>query len=102
MSYIELRSSDLALAALLLVANAALSYRLDLRLERRILVAAMRMIVQLSLITLVLEALFTSMSLLWTRLAALAMILLAGREVSARQSRPLRCALACALLYTTD
>ncbi len=87
MNYIQLGYSDLANAALLVVANAALSITLHLGLERRILVAAARMVVQLSLVGLVLKLLFVAVSPLWTGLAALAMVLFAGQEVLARQDR---------------
>ncbi len=87
MSYIELGIGDLALAATLVIANAALSFRLGLGLERQTLVAALRMVVQLALIALVLEALFRVSSAGWTALAALVMISFAGREVHARQQR---------------
>jgi len=87
MSYIHLGTSDLAVAASLVLANAMLSMALHLGLERRILVAALRMVVQLSLVGLVLKLLFLTVSPLWTGVAALAMVLFAGQEVLARQDR---------------
>jgi putative ABC transport system permease protein len=86
-SYIALDASDLALAALLVLANAALSLWLQLGITRRMLVAAVRMVAQLSLVGLVLKALFLAVSPLWTGLAALAMVAFAGHEVLARQDR---------------
>ncbi len=88
--YISLGYGDLALAALLVALNAALSIWLALKLERQILIAAVRMVVQLSLLGLVLETLFSYVSPLFTGLVALAMILFAGREVLARQERRLK------------
>ncbi len=87
MNYIALDAADLALAGLLVLANAGLSLWLQLGLARRMLVAAARMVVQLSLVGLVLKALFLAVSPLWTGLAALAMIAFAGHEVLARQER---------------
>ena len=87
MTYIDLAYRDLALAALLIVANAGLSLALQLRLERQFLIATLRMVVQLGLIGLVLTKLFAVSSPFWTGLAALIMILFAGREVMARQER---------------
>jgi putative ABC transport system permease protein len=88
-SYIALSDLDLILAALLVVLNGGLSLALQLRLERKLAIATARMIVQLLLVGLVLETLFSLVSPLWTGLAALAMLLFAGREVVARQERPL-------------
>ena len=87
--YIELSYLDLALASLLLFFNAGLSLLLDLRLEKQMLLAALRMTVQLLLVGLVLQALFNSGSLLLTALVALVMALFAGREIMARQERRL-------------
>jgi putative ABC transport system permease protein len=88
-SYIQLELIDLALAALLVVLNAGLSIALQLGLERQLLVATLRMIVQLLLVGLVLTTLFALVSPLWTGCAALAMVLFAGREIMARQERRL-------------
>jgi putative ABC transport system permease protein len=87
--YIELSYLDLALAALLVLANAGLSLALGLRLEGRMLLAAVRMAVQLLLVGLVLQALFDLVSLWLTGLVALVMALFAGREILARQERRL-------------
>ncbi len=80
MSYIELSTADLALAALLVVINGGLSLALQLGLERQLAIATLRMIVQLFLVGLVLTTLFELVSPLWTSLAALAMVAFAGRE----------------------
>jgi putative ABC transport system permease protein len=87
--YNELSYLDLALASLLLFFNAGLSLLLGLRLERQMLLAALRMTVQLLLVGLVLQALFNSGSLWLTALVALVMALFAGREIMARQERRL-------------
>ncbi len=85
--YIELSYLDLAAVALLLLFNAGLSLALGLRLERQMLLAALRMTVQLLLVGLVLQALFNAVSLWLTGLVALIMALFAGREILARQER---------------
>ncbi|HEX9767596.1 MAG TPA: iron export ABC transporter permease subunit FetB [Kiloniellales bacterium] len=90
MSYIALDELDLALAALLVVLNGGLSLALQLGLTRQLAIATLRMIVQLLLVGLVLEALFSWVSPLWTGLAALTMLLFAGREILARQERRLK------------
>jgi len=69
------------------LALAALSHALRLRLARRILVAAVRTTVQLLLIGLVLKVLFSHVHLGWVSLMALIMLAIAGREVMARQHR---------------
>ena len=89
MTFIPLELTDLALAALLVVLNGALSLALRLGLERQLLIAAARMVVQLLLVGVVLTTLFELVSPLWTGLAALAMVLFAGREIMARQERRL-------------
>lgn len=89
MTPIPIEITDLLLAALLVVLNGALSLALQLGLERRLLIAALRMTVQLALIGVVLTTLFALVSPLWTGLAALTMILFAGREIMARQERKL-------------
>ena len=89
MTYIEIGFNDLVLASALVVLNGVLSVSLRLQLERELLVATLRMIVQLILIGLVLKALFAIVSPLWTGLAALAKIVFAGREITARQDRRL-------------
>ncbi|MFQ5534316.1 MAG: iron export ABC transporter permease subunit FetB [Sphingomonadales bacterium] len=87
--YIELSYFDLVLAAGFLIASAALSLVLQLRLERQLLLAATRMVVQLGLIGLVLKALFAAVSPWLTGGVAVAMALLAGREIMARQQQRL-------------
>ena len=98
MTYIRLDLFDLALPALLLVLNGALSVALRLGLERQLAAAALRMVVQLMLIGYVLAALFALASPVWTAAAALAMVAFAGREIAARQARPLARGRPCPLL----
>jgi putative ABC transport system permease protein len=90
MSFIRLTPVDLALAALLVLALAGLSFRLKLGVSRQLLVAALRTTVQLLLIGLVLRAVFDHVHWGWVALIAAVMLLAAGREVMARQERPLR------------
>jgi len=87
--YIALSYWDLAFAAIFLVLNGFLSLALNLGLQRQLLIAAARMIVQLLLVGLVLKAIFAAASLWLTLAVALAMGLFAGREIWARQERRL-------------
>lgn len=89
MSYVVLDWTDLALAAVLVLLDAALSMALRLGLGRRLLIAATRMTVQLTLMALVLTVLFRAVSPWWTALAAVLMVVFAGREILARQERRL-------------
>jgi putative ABC transport system permease protein len=87
-SLIPLGPLDLALAAALVLLLAAMSWRLHLGVERRVLIAAARSTVQLILLGLVLEVLFAQTSLPLIGLLSLVMLLVAGWEVMARQKRP--------------
>ncbi len=89
MTYISLGPADLALAAVLILVNGALSLAFSLRLERQYIIAVTRMVVQLLLIGFVLTWLFSVVSPFWTGLAALLMVFFAGREILARQERRL-------------
>ncbi|MCH8504431.1 MAG: iron export ABC transporter permease subunit FetB [Ectothiorhodospiraceae bacterium] len=89
MQVIELGWLDLSLAALLVVALAGTTYVTRLGLERDMLIAAVRTVLQLALIGFLLETLFAFAALHWVALMALAMLLIAGREVMARQKRRL-------------
>lgn len=84
---ITLTSRDLALASLLVLLLAGLSWRMRLGLERRLLLSAARTTVQLTLIGFVLKVLFENATLLWVALLASFMLLVAGREVMSRQER---------------
>jgi putative ABC transport system permease protein len=85
---ITLDALSMALCALLVLLLAAASWLLRLGLARSLLVAALRMAVQLALVGLVLEAVFGAAHLGWVALIALVMLAIAGREAGARLSRP--------------
>jgi putative ABC transport system permease protein len=87
MNIIALDAWDLSLAALLVLSLAGLSLRLRLGVSRQLLVAALRTAVQLTLIGLVLKLLFANVHLGWMVAMATFMLLVAGREVMARQQR---------------
>lgn len=84
MNILPLSDLDLALASVLILALAALAWQQQLGLHRQLLVAALRTAIQLSLVGLVLKALFATDNLLLLAAVAAAMLLLAGREVNAR------------------
>ncbi|WP_245944363.1 ABC transporter permease [Marinospirillum perlucidum] len=86
---IELSWWQLSLAVVLLLLLALITHLNRLGLARSLVIGGLRTILQLSLIGLVLETLFAANSLLWVSLLGLAMLLLAGREVMARQKRRL-------------
>ncbi|MEQ9491072.1 MAG: iron export ABC transporter permease subunit FetB [Alphaproteobacteria bacterium] len=83
--FISLSYVDLAVGSVLLLLNAGLSLRLQLGLEKDIIVSALRMTVQLMLVGLVLKALFATTDPWLTLLAMLIMGAFAGREIMARQ-----------------
>lgn len=87
MNIISLSLFDLSMAALLVLVLAFFSLALKLDLASRIVIAAIRTVVQLLLIGLVLKALFAQVSLLWVTVLSVFMLLIAGREVMARQQR---------------
>ncbi|HEC31825.1 MAG TPA: iron export ABC transporter permease subunit FetB [Deltaproteobacteria bacterium] len=89
MSMVLLSYTDLALAAVLVIALAALSVRMKLSLWKQLIIAASRTTVQLLLIGLVLKAVFAKARLPWITLIAFFMLLAAGREVTARRKRRL-------------
>jgi putative ABC transport system permease protein len=74
---------ELALAALLLVVNGAISLALGLgpRFTGRLAIAAVRMAVQVAAVGLVLSFVLARASPAWTALAALLMVLAAGQEL---------------------
>jgi putative ABC transport system permease protein len=86
-SYIPLTYGDLFLPAMLVLVNGLLSLRLGLGIERQLIVSAVRMVVQLTLISYVLTYLFAAVSPIWTGLTAGLMVLFAGQEIRARQKR---------------
>lgn len=87
--YVVLGWGDLVAASVFLVLNAGLSIWLHLGIERRLLLNALRMVVQLLLVGLVLKAVFSIASPWLTALVALVMIAFAAREIRARQERPM-------------
>ncbi|MEE8453482.1 MAG: ABC transporter permease, partial [Limibaculum sp.] len=89
-NYIVLSYWDVALAAVFLILNAGLSLWLQLGLARQMLVAGLRMVVQLLAVGLVLKAVFAVGSPLVTLGLALVMVVFAGREIWARQERRMR------------
>jgi putative ABC transport system permease protein len=84
---ISLTITDLVIAALLVVLLALLSIRLKTGISQQLVIAALRTAIQLSLIGLVLKVLFENVHLGWVTVMATFMLLVAGREVMARQER---------------
>ena len=89
-SLVLLDPLDLALASCLVLALAALSWRLRLAVERQLLIAALRTVIQLGLVGLVLKALFEDLHPGFLLPVSLLMLAAAGREVMARQTHRLR------------
>ncbi|MDY6891130.1 MAG: iron export ABC transporter permease subunit FetB [Pseudomonadota bacterium] len=87
MGVIEISWWQLSLAFGLVLLLALLAWLARLGVSRSLLIASVRTVVQLFLIGLVLELLFSVGTLLWVSVLAVAMLLLAGREVMARQQR---------------
>jgi putative ABC transport system permease protein len=88
-SYITLSYWELAAASIFVFINAGLSVIFGLGVHRSLLIAAVRMTVQLALMGLVLTTLFSVVSPLWTGIAAFVMVLFAGHEAAHRQKRRL-------------
>ena len=86
MSVVRLTVTDLSIAASLVIAMAVLSYILHLNITRTILIAAIRTVVQLLFIGFILKWLFAQDSLVWNVAIWLVMLLIAGREILARQT----------------
>ena len=84
---ITLTLADLVIAALLVGLLALLSMRLKTGISQQLVIAALRTAIQLSLIGLVLKVLFENVHLGWVAVMAMFMLLVAGREVMARQER---------------
>ena len=81
---------DLAIAAVLVLGLAALSFALRLGLQKRIIISAVRMTIQLALVGHVLKVLFENVEFHWVVLTALVMLTVAGQEAMARQKRRLK------------
>lgn len=90
MDLISLSVFDLSLSALLVILLAILSWHLQLGIQQSLLIAAARSIIQLSLLGLVLKQLFAQVSLPLIALISVIMLVVAGYEVMARQSRRYR------------
>ncbi len=86
-SYVPLSAPDLGIAALLIAINGAISFHYGLRLERSLLIASLRMIVQLAAVAIVLRFIFAQTSPMWTLLFAAVMAIAAGLEIITRQER---------------
>jgi putative ABC transport system permease protein len=84
---IFLTPADLSIAALLIVALAVVSRRMGLGLAGQIIVAALRTTIQLCLVGLVLDLVFSSVHPVWIASMAGVMLIAAAREVMARQKR---------------
>lgn len=87
MNVIALTPWDLTLAAALMLMMAVLSIWLRLGLGKQIIIAGLRTTIQLFLIGFILKVLFEQAHLGWISLLAVIMLLVAGREVMARQKR---------------
>ncbi len=85
MNAISLSAFDLGLAALGVVLLSGITWLMRLGLAKGLLIAGLRTVVQLLLVGLVLRTLFDNASLVSVSLISLVMVLLAGREVGARQ-----------------
>jgi putative ABC transport system permease protein len=90
MTPIPLHPRDLAVAALLVVLDAALSLALGLGLHRQLAIAATRMVLQLLLIGFVLRRVFAIASPALTLLVILLMVGIAAREVATRPQQRLQ------------
>ncbi|MFK5913001.1 MAG: iron export ABC transporter permease subunit FetB [Woeseiaceae bacterium] len=87
MNVISLTALDLSLAAITILLLALLSFVLKLDLASKLIIAAVRTVLQLFLIGLVLKILFAKVDLLYVTGLSLFMLLIAGREVMSRQQR---------------
>lgn len=87
MTYISLTPLDLAVAAILIFANGAISIAFRLGLERTIAIAIIRAVIQLSLVGYLLKLVFAAASPMWTAVFALVMLAAAGHDIVSRQER---------------
>ncbi|PWG65862.1 ABC transporter permease [Spiribacter halobius] len=87
MSVIAISWWELALASVLVGALAACTYAARLAVAQELVIAAVRTVVQLALVGFLLETLFSLGGLHWVALMGAAMLVIAGREVTARQKR---------------
>ncbi len=84
MNVISISPQDLVLASSLIVIDAGLSLWLSLRLHRQIIIASLRMVVQLIAVGYLLRLVFRLNHPGATLLVVLVMVMIAGREVAAR------------------
>ncbi len=85
MNYVSLDIFDLAAAALLILINGAISVLFSLGIARSLLIAGVRMCVQLSAVGFVLRYVFSQSTFWLIGLIAILMALIAGREIMSRQ-----------------
>lgn len=86
-AYVDLTYFQVALATLLIVANGAISIGLHLRMERTLLLASLRTVVQLLLVGLVLEWVFRLDRWYLVLAIAAVMTLIAGATAAGRSER---------------
>ncbi len=87
---ITLSALDLALAALLVMALAALAARMQLGIATQLVIAAIRTTAQLLLVGLILKWVFDTAELPWIVLIMVVMLTVAAWEVMSRQQRKLK------------
>lgn len=90
MNLISLSAPDLGIASVLVLLLALLSFKARLGVERQIVIAGFRTVLQLLLIGVVLKTIFAAVHLGWITLLSVVMLLMAGREVMARQKYRLK------------
>ncbi len=86
---ISLSNLDLLLAAMLVLALTALTARMKLGISQQLLIAAVRTMVQLSILGLILKTVFSSSSFFMIAGILLVMLVVAAWEVLSRQKRKL-------------
>ncbi|MGY6271484.1 ABC transporter permease [Achromobacter denitrificans] len=84
MDVIKLQALDLAVASLLVVLSAGISFALRLNMQRQVLWAAVRTVVQLLLVGHILRVVFAHAAPWLTALVVAVMMALAAREVASR------------------
>ncbi len=87
---IELSILDLAVASFLVLAIGCISWYMRLKLEKQLFIASLRTTLQLLLIGYILRFVFAYANLGYVFIIAMFMLLVAGREVTARQHRRVR------------
>lgn len=87
---IQLSTTDLLLAATLILLVILFSWHSHAQLEKKLLFASIRSTLQLFAVALVLQTLFNHSNLFWVTILSLLMVALAGREIHLRQQRRLK------------